>query len=408
MPRFVNLKGSMNPFDNNKPVLSSSDRIRNKKSKYIYAAAKQKFQTKRRCNGKNIKYYKKGTVRSVTNYKLQQDLAIGNALCEDCNGRGNLCGTINKSNLVRIDMANNNLSAFYGTGAVLIDIFSPKPFSQKISSPVIQSDVSGVWGPASPPEVSKSDLSGGTVLPNSFPLLKMPYGYINNLIKIPRNLNGAGITIDPSNILFQDSNCGQLNLQRNNNIKTTIVIRGSINFDGTSIVPEYPLNCTDSSYNKLINTFITLWVPRLTDDLSVPLPNLTYGIIKKICCVGEKTIKTDSPPFIFRCAIVDIFVDIFSLHHISNMDDLNLMVNTKPLSLPNGFYHWPQLPSLSPFDLFYILSLSNNVVLSSCESIESVRIFQGTCDFNQTTGNKTKESYMSCLGDGTKKINFTT
>ena len=31
MPRFTSLKGSMNPFDNNKPVLSSSDRIRNKK-----------------------------------------------------------------------------------------------------------------------------------------------------------------------------------------------------------------------------------------------------------------------------------------------------------------------------------------------------------------------------------------
>jgi len=71
MPRFANIKGSMNPFDNNRPVLNSSDRTRNKKSKYIYAAAKQKFQTKRRCNGKNIKYYKKGMVRSVANYKLQ-------------------------------------------------------------------------------------------------------------------------------------------------------------------------------------------------------------------------------------------------------------------------------------------------------------------------------------------------
>ena len=81
MPRYQNLKGSMNPFDNNRPVLNSSDRIRNKKSKYIYAAAKQEFQTKRRCNGKNIKYYKKGTVRSVANYKLQQDLARGNVLC---------------------------------------------------------------------------------------------------------------------------------------------------------------------------------------------------------------------------------------------------------------------------------------------------------------------------------------
>ena len=40
-------------------------------------------------------------------------------------------------------------------------------------------------------------------------------------------------------------------------------------------------------------------------------------------------------------------------------------------------------------------------------TIESIRIFQGTCDDNQTTGNKTKQSYMSCLEDGTKKIKFT-
>ena len=147
-----------------------------------------------------------------------------------------------------------------------------------------------------PPEISKSDISGA--LPGSDPSANMPYGYINNLIKIPRNLNGTGITIDPSNILFPDGNCGQLNLQRHNNIKTTIVIRGSIDFDWNQLnVPGvYPSSCTDSSYNALINTFITIWVPRLGDDLTLPLPNLTYGIIKKICCVGEKTIKQDSPP----------------------------------------------------------------------------------------------------------------
>jgi len=36
MPRFVNLKGSMNTFDNNKPVLSSSERLKNKRDKTIY------------------------------------------------------------------------------------------------------------------------------------------------------------------------------------------------------------------------------------------------------------------------------------------------------------------------------------------------------------------------------------
>ena len=80
----------MNPFRSSNPNLSSGDRTRDKKSKYIYAAAKKKFQSGKRCGTKNIKFYKKGTVRSVSNYKLQQDLARGNVLCEDCNDRGNL------------------------------------------------------------------------------------------------------------------------------------------------------------------------------------------------------------------------------------------------------------------------------------------------------------------------------
>ena len=48
MPRFTNLKGSMNPFDNNKPVLSSSERLKNKRDKTIYQSQKQHFQSKRK------------------------------------------------------------------------------------------------------------------------------------------------------------------------------------------------------------------------------------------------------------------------------------------------------------------------------------------------------------------------
>ena len=53
MPRFANLKGSMNPFDNNKPVLSSSERLKNKRDKTIYQSQKQHFQSKKRCGNKN-------------------------------------------------------------------------------------------------------------------------------------------------------------------------------------------------------------------------------------------------------------------------------------------------------------------------------------------------------------------
>ena len=82
------------------------------------------FKLHDHCNTKNIKYYKKGTVRSVSNYKLQQDLARGNILCEDCNNRGNLCGTIDESNLIQVHMHNNQYSEFYGGGTLVADISS--------------------------------------------------------------------------------------------------------------------------------------------------------------------------------------------------------------------------------------------------------------------------------------------
>ena len=40
MPRYQNLKGSMNPFSNNKPVLSASERLKNKRDKTIYQSQK--------------------------------------------------------------------------------------------------------------------------------------------------------------------------------------------------------------------------------------------------------------------------------------------------------------------------------------------------------------------------------
>ena len=44
----------MNPFSNNSQNLSSGDRTRDKRDKYIYAAAKKNFQSNRQCNNKNI------------------------------------------------------------------------------------------------------------------------------------------------------------------------------------------------------------------------------------------------------------------------------------------------------------------------------------------------------------------
>ena len=101
MPRFENLKGSMNPFSNNRPRLTASERIRNKRDATIYQAEKSKYQASRKCynGGKNIKYYKNGTVRSTINHEMNQKLARGAVLCEDCNHQGLVCASTLKKKI---------------------------------------------------------------------------------------------------------------------------------------------------------------------------------------------------------------------------------------------------------------------------------------------------------------------
>jgi len=388
----------MNPFRSSNPNLSSSDRTRDKKSKYIYAAAKKKFQSGKRCGTKNIKFYKKGTVRSVSNYKLQQDLARGNVLCEDCNDRGNLCGSINPAVLTRVRMHNNNLSEFNGGGTLVADISNVK---QGNSFPVIQSDVSGVWG------VSTVDVSKSSIGPDgSNNGINMPYGYLHNLINIPRNLNGTGITIDPSNILFQDNNCGVFSYFRNRtNLKTNIVVRGGINLCGYPDAITSRLFCSnndcDASYNVFKNSFIQF--ADIT-TFSGGGEGLFFGKIFNICCIGKN----------FGIPWFDIYIEIYS---VNDYDLLSKMINYTPSfqnglsidgsgSLISSHYKWDNIPPILGY-LIYSKTSEDVVSITYDGYIESVRIFQGTCEDNQTTGNKVSQNYMSCLEDGTKKIKFT-
>jgi len=459
MPRFANIKGSMNPFDNNRPVLNSSDRTRNKKSKYIYAAAKQKFQTKRRCNGKNIKYYKKGMVRSVANYKLQQDLARGNVLCEDCDNKGSLCkGISNKKSLNSIQMGNNKVSEFWGGGFLSYStaggVFSG--LVQAPGFPVIQSDVTGVWDPSA---ATITNPSKGTLAPG--------FGYIDNIIRIPRNLNGSGIVIDPSNILFPNSNCGRAPYLKHTNLKTYLVIRGAV-----PISPDYPAywnappmcpphippyspdfkyytpgpaNCCDNSYNSLIGTIVVLGFGGAGTLGPDENKFILSGVIRNICSVRSQKLGyyIDIPPLFTVENDVDIFDTYIELFYINDYVTLQQLINAKPAwdcigmevsthlvyctdctappCLPpaetieygpytcNYGWRWPE-PFFRNTHLYFEGESSGLGEGGDWGDwlIESFNIIQGTIPplFNQTKYNATKQSYLSCLEDGTKKINF--
>ena len=81
-------------------------------------------------------------------------------------------------------------------------------------------------------------------------------------------------------------------------------------------------------------------------------------------------------------------------------------------------YDWSALPAPGPApgvpvnDYFVYWGVTPDVTnqqvgFANLSNFESVKFYQGTCHNNQTTKNQTKQSYMSCLEDGTKKVNFT-
>ena len=476
MPRFANLKGSMNPFDNNRPVLSSSERLKNKRDKTIYQSQKQHFQSKRKCGNKNVKYYDNGTIRSMQGYKLQQSLARGNVLCEDCDDRGTLCGSTTRSNFGKIEMSNNLLSEFWGGGGVNIAhdvILNGLHLTQTPGFNVIQSDISGVWGPGSTDEISKADLSGGSTLPDSDPSILMPWGYVNNLIKIPRNLDGNLVVIDGSNVLFPTDLCTNLNhlsrvelfpYMKLSNLKTLVKITGVIPYNN-NIKPIFgghrhyysPGTCRDTSYNLLPGSVITM-MKRVNEEVILPAQAIFTGTVLSLCCVREIDYASldgggdlipyhggdPTPPGggggdeVGLVGVFDMYIEVFK---IIDPVALSAIVNSTPNNpVTQGSMHgvaqcdpgFPQIPFSQKCTsdggwgwwdsdclrfILCIFSKQGNLpgihlavaatfIEMQDNLVESVKMIQGLPNLNQTVGNTTKQSYMSCLEDGTKKINF--
>ena len=410
MPRFANLKGSMNPFGNNRPVLSSSDRLKNKRDATIYQAEKQCFQSKRRGN-KNVKYYNNGAIKSMKSYSLQNSLSRGNVLCEDCDDKGLLCGGVSsKSALGSIQMGNNVVSEYWGGGNL---IYSGGVFTQSIAFPVIQSDISGAWGGAP----DKADLSGQK-LPGSDPSANMFWGYINNLIKIPRNLDGSGIVIDPSNNLFPDEMCNafkhtksHLPYMKHSNLKTYLVVRMIVPISkstGSSFF-SIPSTCDDPSYNNFPGAFCKLDGGGGTGIVSGTIMN---GQVDSLCCVYEGFVDTTifffgggyAPIPVGNYGIFDVYINLFN---ILNYQGLSTLVGTQT-SGSIGLWDWgPNISPLGSSKLEIVFSKGAENYAGSSNYMESFRIFQGSCELNQTKHNATKQSYMSCLENKTRKINFT-
>ena len=449
----------MNPFSNNRPRLTASEGIRNKRDKTIYQAEKQRFQNHKTCGNKNVRYYDNGTIRSIQGYKLQQSLARGNVLCEDCNDRGMLCGKIlNKDALGTIRMGNSALSEYWG-GGILVATKNGDEINVSYNNgwPVVTTDVSGTWDPSG--TNWKGDISPGCT--------DCSYGYVDNQIAIPRNLDGSGIVIDPSNILFPDELCDPFRYLQKSYLKTYLVIRGAIDlFNQTNTgapgsqedfvvlldtLPLGPQSCDFSLepfggppgpiYRHGVGTEVYL-----SEDISKNV--IVNGRVKSLCCIKEIKMNwgghpmvnnVTPPPLTQQLNTVGIFDMYVELSYLSDMSFLSKLINYKPQYYQDKLFPgstgnnsgWDWMPLCSaavpsacnthhaPFFLA-ILNFLNaepapgfpGYTLESHTTynyIESFNLIQGTIptSFNQTKYNATKQSYMSCLEDGTRKINFT-
>ena len=80
----------MNCFNNNRPKLSASERIKNKKSQAIFKANVIDFQKRNTFgNGKcsnysgTVGFYNNGKLRKTNNYETLKEINRGSALCVD-------------------------------------------------------------------------------------------------------------------------------------------------------------------------------------------------------------------------------------------------------------------------------------------------------------------------------------
>ena len=388
----------MNPFNNNKPNLTSSDRIRDKKSAYIYNTTKKKFQMgKKTCGSKNIKFYKKGTVRSVSSYKMQQDLARGNVLCEDCNDKGMLCTpNINRKNLEKTTIENNAVSEFWG-GATLTPWLNPWQQVNPSQAPgftVIESDISGVWaGTATDP--SKSIIGPDASVNN----ILTPYGYIKNLIKIPRNLNGYGIAIDASGILFPSTECGTFRYMKN--VQEKIIVQATMELDVFMGIPGDPVFSftTMACKNYLADLTIlkgtyVLCIGQTIDQVLTGMETVAFiGVVKDVCCDCVLTFN----------------IELFFMNRDIGVPQFGTpFLNDNSSTLPDPWYE-------ITVDFWGIRKAIDNYISANTArggaartAIKSFKVIQGDPCYSYALSynNRTRQNYMYCLEDKTKKINF--
>ena len=430
MPRFENLKGSMNPFSNNRPRLTASERIKNKRDATIYQAEKSIYQSTKQCGNKNVKYYKNGTIKSVKSYKMHRSLSKGVNFCEDCDKNGTLCKPLltEKKN-TKINMGNNSLSVLSMDSGIIPSGGGTGEIVQKTT--IIISDISGVWGGSST-DISKSLIGPNGQIPGT--TIPIPYGYARNFMQIPRNLDGSGVIIDPSNLLFeQDNNCNTKTLGRpiflkQASINTTIVYTGIIrnSAGGFSDFINGSGDLYDrSNVNEILNNFCVFSFTDRLGSISIPA---SIVIVSKVCFAGTQIINNNNTGILggtkFTAEIFKVFFTINSklnepLWQGTIFPPVNGSIDNPSFnpSTISSFGIKGYNPTSPLFNILFGISSiwCNNYGLVGAGTnygagaTMNIEIQQNNinCSNSQVRQNNTKQSYLSCVEQGTKNIKFT-
>ena len=233
----------------------------------------------------------------------------------------------------------------------------------------------------------------------------MPYGYIKNLIDIPRNLDASGIIIDPSNILFGDGSCRvhpyMKKVQEKIIVKVTTAMNVVFMYPGDSQQTQYfKETCNDNfiDINVFKNTYV-LCKGQIGSGLG-SVKTIFIGVIKDICCV---------------CDIPSFNIELFYLNNEDGIPQFGIPYVGFPSGSPiieNAI--GPPAPwQTIVLDFWGIRTTTTNYISANASipggDIKSMKVIQGDpcSSYSLSYNNQTKQNYMYCLQDKTRKINFT-
>ena len=272
----------MNCFNNNRPKLSSSERIKNKKAQAIFKANVMDYQ--KRSTGGNGKcsnykgtvgFYNNGQLRNTKNYDTLFNLNRGSALCLDgayknnCINLEDISGTkinkglnaCSKNNKVKITLGNDNIYTIFSGYPDSVDTLLTTPLQGFLTM------TSYIFNGSKP-------TPNNNQLPGKFNLKE-------------KDSSNSVIVLDPSNNLFGTNFCptdmnnitaGPNKYLQYSSVNSFLILEGFLYFNNTKIDCEETENVPD------IYDLVLLGKEFTSNTSYKILDNVGIGYTFKKCC----------------------------------------------------------------------------------------------------------------------------